>query len=137
MNDDTTDITNQEEGHDPVLERLERLEREHQEFRRDSERRIVLAETKAEAIRAGMIDLDGLRFLDLNAIQPDADGGLGGITEAVTRLKSSKPWLFGSPSSSSVARVPPSRPPRQKLATEMTNEEYRIARAKIIGRSTF
>ena len=51
MNDDTTDITNQEEGHDPVLERLERLEREHQEFRRDSERRIVLAETKAEAIR--------------------------------------------------------------------------------------
>ena len=41
-------------------------------------------------------------------------------------------WLFGGGSSSSSASPPPAQPSRQKLATEMTDAEYRAARAAIL-----
>jgi hypothetical protein len=50
----------------------------------------------------------------------------------MTQLRRVKPWLFGGSSSSSPVNAPPAQPPRQKLATEMTDEEYRIARATIL-----
>lgn len=91
---------------------------------------------KVEALRAGMVDLDGLKFLDTSTVRLEETGGVAGGAELIGQLKQAKPWLFAAPSSSSVARVPPSRPARAKLATEMTDEEYRIARANIIRRVT-
>jgi hypothetical protein len=120
---------------DDVRARIDKLENESQEALRQAERRVIFAELKVEAIRAGMIDLDGMAFLDLSQINLTEDGSLAGGTELIGQLKRSKPWLFMMPSSSSVAKVPQSRPNRQKHATEMSNEEYRIARANIIKRS--
>ena len=113
------------------------MERENQDIRQDAESRVVQAEMKIEAMRAGMVDLDGLKFLDLTQARLEDTGGVAGGRELIGQLKRAKPWLFAVPSSSSVARVPPSRPARVKLATEMTDEEYRIARASIIKRSAF
>ena len=120
-----------------LRERLDQMERESQDMRQDSESRVIQAEMKVEAMRAGMIDLDGLKFLDLTQARLEDNGGVAGGKELIGQLKRAKPWLFTAPSSSSVARVPPSRPARVKLATEMTDEEYRAARANIIKRSTF
>jgi|SRR4051794_39836647 hypothetical protein len=117
--------------------RLDRLEQDNLEARQHSEQRILLAEMKVEAIRAGMIDLDGLQFLDLTQVHLEDTGGIVGGVELIGQLKRTKPWLFLAPSSSSTAKVPPSKPSRQKLATEMTDEEYRIARTNIIKRPTF
>jgi hypothetical protein len=74
-------------------------------------------------------------FLDMKAVQMDDDGSVSGGSELISQLKRSKPWLFTASSSSSLAKVPQSRPTRQKLATEMTDEEYRAARADILRRS--
>jgi len=126
----------QESPDDDLRTRVDKLETESKEVHRRTERRIILAELKVEAMRAGMIDLDGLTFLDLTKVHLEEDGDVAGGTELIGQLKHSKPWLFAPPSSSSVARVPLSKPVRQKLATEMTNEEYRTARANIIKRST-
>jgi hypothetical protein len=115
--------------------RLEKLERESQENRRLNEKRVVLAELKVEALRANIIDLDGLHFLDLNQVRLSDDGNVADGAELIERLKRAKPWLFANPSSSSIAHVPPSGPTRQKLAKDMSDEEYRIARANIIKRS--
>ena len=135
MTDVIIDANNRDDIDDNLLASFEQLKRDNQESRRQSEQRVVLAEMKVEAMRAGMVDLDGLIFLDLAHIDLDDEGNIAGATELINKLRHKKPWLFSTPSSSSGAKVPPSRPARQKLATEMTDEEYRVARANLIQRS--
>jgi hypothetical protein len=131
----STDTDLQEGSEADLRARLDKLERDSQESRRLNERRVVLAELKVEAMRANMIDLDGLQFLDMSQISLGEEGGVADGPEVIGRLKRAKPWLFATPSSSSIAKVPPSGPTRQKLARDMSDEEYRIARASIIKRS--
>jgi len=136
LSDVATDTDEQVEPDGGSLQsRLDKLERESREHRQLTEKRVILAELKVEAMRANMIDLDGLQFLDLSQIQLSEDGGLAESAEIIGRLKRAKPWLFATPSSSSIAKVPPSGPVRQKLAKDMSEEEYRVARANIIRRS--
>jgi|HubBroStandDraft_1064217.scaffolds.fasta_scaffold292292_2 hypothetical protein len=131
----TADAEPQEDSEESLRARIEKLEGESQEILRQTERRVILSELKVEAVRAGMVDLDGLTFLDLSQVHLRDDGILAGGAEVVAQLRRAKPWLFSGASSSSVASVPPSKPSRQKLATEMTDAEYRIAKANIIKRS--
>lgn len=135
MTEPKSDTDVQEEPEGDLRARIDKLEIQGKEVLRQTERRIILAELKVEAIRAGMIDLDGLAFLDITKTHLEQDGNVAGGAELINQLRHSKPWLFLAPSSSSVAKVPSSNPIHQKLATEMTNEEYRIARANIIKRA--
>ncbi len=134
--DEVPTNTDAQENPDADLRaRLVRLELESQESRRLNEKRVVISELKVAALRANMVDLDGLQFLDMSQIHLDDDGSVPDGAEIIGRLKRAKPWLFAAPSSSSIAKAPPSVPARQKLAREMSDEEYRIARANIIKRS--
>jgi hypothetical protein len=120
---------------DPIVElraRAEALERRLAETREEARSRLVRAELKVEAVRAGMVDLDGLKLLDLGDVQLNADGDIANASHLMTQLRRAKPWLFGGTSSSSPANAPPAQPPRQKLATEMTDAEYRTARAAFL-----
>jgi hypothetical protein len=120
---------------DPIVElrqRAERLETELSEVRRTANERVVRAELRAEAIRMGMIDLDGLKLLDLANISVDEDGSCRDASVAMENLKQRKPWLFGRASSATPASPPPARPARAKLATEMSEAEYRAAKAALI-----
>jgi len=116
-----------------LRERTEALERQLAEIERVTQTRLVHAELKTEALRAGMIDLDGLKLLDMSGAKLNERGDVEGATALVAELKRAKPWLFGR-SSSSGANPPPAQPPRQKLATEMNDEEYRAARAALLKR---
>jgi hypothetical protein len=116
-----------------LRERTEALERQLAEIERITQARLVLAELKTEALRAGMIDLDGLKLLDLSGAKLNEQGNVEGAAALVAELKRTKSWLFGR-SSSSGANPPPAQPPRQKLATEMNDEEYRAARAALVKR---
>jgi hypothetical protein len=130
-----SDAEPQGNSEEDLRARIERLEGESQEILRQTERRVMLSELKVEAVRAGMVDLDGLTFLDLSQVHLRDDGNLSGGIEVITQLRRAKPWLFAGASSSSVASVPPSKPSRPKLATEMTDAEYQIAKATLIRRS--
>lgn len=114
--------------------RADALERQLGELQRHTEGRLVHAELKAEAIRAGMIDLDGLRLIDLPSMKLNERGEVEGAAALMQELRKSKPWLFGSApqSSSSPSNPPPALPSKQKLATEMNDTEYRAARAAIL-----
>ena len=96
------------------------------------EAQLIRAELKAEAIRAGMIDLDGLKLVDSTEVTLSADGEVDGATTLMTQLKKAKPWMFSATSLSSTAIPPPAHAPRQKLATEMTDAEYRAAREVLL-----
>jgi hypothetical protein len=137
LTDVPTDTDAREDPDADLLTRLDKLERDSQESRRLNEKRVVLAELKVEALRANMIDLDGLQFLDMSQVRLSEDGGVADGAELIGRLKRAKPWLFATPSSSSIAKVPPSAPARQRLAKDMSDAEYRIARANIVKRSGF
>jgi hypothetical protein len=124
-----------EQDNDPISElraRAEALERRLAQAEDESKSRLIRAELKLEAVRAGMVDLDGLKLLDLGNATFTAQGELENAAQLMSQLRRAKPWLFGGTSSSSPANPPPAQPPRQKLATEMTNEEYRIARAAML-----
>lgn len=110
------------------------LARQLQDVTEAARARIIRAELKAEAIKAGMIDLDGLKLIEPAEIKLDDKGDVEGAAALMSKLKRDKPWLFGAHSSSSRATPPQAQPPRQKHATEMTNAEYRAARADLLRR---
>ena len=113
------------------VERLEQLLKQSNEAARG---RIMQAQLSAAAIRAGMVDLDGLKLLDLSEAKANDWGEVEGVDQIMAEMKHQKPWLFRGGSSSSRANPPPAQPVRTKLAAEMTAEEYRIARAELLRR---
>lgn len=117
---------------DELRARAEVLEQKLNDLQEQSKTRLIRAEMKAEAIRAGMIDLDGLRLLDLSAIKLNEIGEIEDAPGLMAQFKKAKPWLFGHPSSSRLLNAPLPQPQRQKHATEMTNAEYMIARAALL-----
>jgi hypothetical protein len=100
----------------------------------DFRSRLVIANLRTEAVRAGMVDLDGLKLINLSEAQLDPDDGVVGGRQIMDDLKRRKPWLFGGKSSSSVSAAPASQPVRHKTALEMTDEEYAAARAALTKR---
>ena len=120
---------------DPVAElraRAEELERRLAETEQEARGRILRAELKVEAVRAGMVDLDGLKLLDLKKVELDLRGRIGECRRAHGATAASEALVVRWH-----VIVQPSQPaagaaPRQKLATEMTDEEYRAARAAIL-----
>jgi hypothetical protein len=103
-------------------------------LRSDFQNRLIAANLRTEAVRAGMIDLDGLKLLDTSAVELGPDDRVVGSRQLMDDLRRQKPWLFGTPSSSSGAIPPVSQPVRQKTALEMSAEEYAAARAILTKR---
>jgi hypothetical protein len=100
-------------------------------LRVDFQSRLITASLRTEAVRAGMIDLDGLKLLDLSQVRLDNDDKVIGGRKIMAELRRNKPWLFGVESTSSAAIAPASHPVRQKTAMDMTDAEYTAARTAI------
>lgn len=100
---------------------------------KDADQRVLLAELKGEAVKAGLVDLDQLKLLDLSGVKL-ADGKLEGADALFAGLKESKPYLFGQPpsNSSNPQNPPPANPPAAKKASEMTADEYAAAKAALV-----
>lgn len=97
--------------------------------------RLVQAELRTEAVRAGMVDLDGVRLLDVSGLVLGPDG-VEGAGELIARMREAKPWLFGrgGVSSSSAGRAPAAAAPKARTAMEMSEDEWRAARAELLRR---
>ncbi|MDA8253596.1 MAG: hypothetical protein M0Z28_31085 [Rhodospirillales bacterium] len=123
-----------EEPTNDAAARLAALEQRLADVEADAQSRILRAELRAEAVRAGMVDLDGLKLIDTTALTLGANGEVAGAATLMRDLRRAKPWLFGAASSSSTAAAPATQPPRAMLATEMSEEEWRAARAELLRR---
>ena len=131
------DIVPPEDGRtDPaeVVKIPEDYDIEIERLRATYESRLVAAHLRTEAVRAGMIDLDGLKLVDASNVKLGPDDKLIGSRELMEGLRRTKPWLFGSTSSSSIAAAPALKPVHQKTALDMTAEEYASARASLTKR---
>lgn len=99
----------------------------------DADKRVLLAELKGEALKAGLVDLDQLKLLDVTSVKL-VDGKLDGAEALFNGLKESKPYLFGTVSNSSTPNpTPPKTPTEGKPAKDMTAEEYNAAKAALLG----
>ena len=116
-------------------ERAADLERRLNELEASTNARLIRAELKAVAVRAGMVDLDGLKLIDVDHLRLDDDGNVKGAGEVMRDLRRAKPWLFGGASTSSSSPAPPMQPVRPRLATEMNYDEWQSGRTELLRRA--
>ena len=112
-----------------LLGQVEQLQRELARTEQLAKERVMHAELKTEAVRVGIVDLDGLKLLDATKAEFTSEGQLANAAQLIAQLKHSKPWLFSAASSSSAANPPPAQSSRHKMAIDMTDQEYKEARA--------
>jgi hypothetical protein len=117
-----------------LIARAAELERRLAELEARASARLVAVALRAEAVRAGMVDLDGLKLADASGLSAGEDGSVPGAAALVDGLRRDKPWLFATSNSSSAAQAPPSAPARARPATEMSVAEWRAARAELLRR---
>ncbi len=104
--------------------------------RAEAERRVVHAEVKALAARAGMVDPDGVKLLDLSAVRLSREGELEGAESLMEAARKERPWLFGDARSSNTAPAPKPRDAREgRHARGMTAREYAAAKSAHAWRS--
>lgn len=102
----------------------------------DADQRVIRAELKASALKAGMVDLDGLKLLDLSKVTLNDKGEIEGADALMAEAKKSKPYLFGeTTTTSSTHKAPDQNTGEKKLATEMVpgSPEYLAAKAQVTG----
>jgi hypothetical protein len=97
--------------------------------------RLVQADLKAAAIQAGMVDLDGLKLIDMGEVRLSEAGEVVDAGGVLAKLKRAKPYLFGGGmSSSAAATAPRPEPARVRHANELTHAEWVAARAALLKR---
>lgn len=126
--DDITLQMNLTPAHEENPEQAAQTTVELDRLRKTFQSRLTLANLRTEAVKAGMIDLDGLKLIDTASIHLDHDDNVVGGQRIMAELRHNKPWLFGAASSSSETLAPASQPVRQKMALEMSDKEYIAAR---------
>lgn len=136
MSEDTAEEAQPMEMIDTLRRQTEALQHELESLRGKAKESTMLADLKVAAIRAGMIDLDGIKLLDLSGVQASEDGQVPEAPSLMMDLKRNKPWLFGAWSTSSAKEAPPAQPPQQKQAMDMSDDEYAAARSLILKRRT-
>ena len=111
-------------------------------IRAQSRERLLRAELRSEAIRAGIVDLDGLRLADTSAISFGEDGSVEGAENVISGLKTAKPYLFANgkdttnfgATTSPVARAPLPAVPELIDARNLTREQWQAERARLLSR---
>lgn len=115
-------------------DRIAELERRLTEQEAVHQSRLIHAELKSHAIKAGMVDLDGLKLVDPSSIKLNAKGEIEGADRLMNDLRRNKPWLFHGTSSSTSAAAPPTTAPSARRATTMSHTEWQAARAELLRR---
>jgi len=128
----TDQVLSPEDELESLRARTRELETRLLETEETTRAKLVRAELRTHAVRAGMIDLDGLKLVETDELHLSPDGEIEGAATLMASLRKRKPWLFGDTSSSSAATPPPTAPLKKKLATEMTTDEWRAARIDIL-----
>ncbi len=118
-------------------DRVAALERRLVEMEEAHRGALLRAGLRAEAVRAGMVDLDGLKLVDAASVSLDGAGEVVGASALMANLRRAKPWLFGlhgGATSTSTATAPPAQAPQPRRATDMTHDEWQAARAELLRR---
>lgn len=100
-----------------------------------ADQRIIRAELKAEAIKAGMVDLDGLKLADLSQLKLDEKGEVVGAGDLMKSLKEAKPYLFSAPAdtTTTTGHKPPPKEEAKPFDARTATQEEIAAKAREMG----
>ena len=108
----------------------------------DARGRVLQAELKTQAIRSGIVDLDGLRLADLDALSFNEAGEVQGAEEAIAALRERKPYLFASEKDPTAAGTTaqlqrPPLPARPSIidARSLSREAWQAERDRLLATS--
>jgi hypothetical protein len=90
-------MTDETEGPEDWQARAETAEAALANVQAQANAKLIRAELKAEAIRAGMVDLDGLKLLDLADVGLNQNGEVADAAMILAKLKRAKPCMFRHP----------------------------------------
>ena len=86
--------------------------------------RIIKAEMKAIAVKAGIVDIDGLALADLSGVKFNDKGEIEGAEAAIEALKKAKPYLFAQ-TTSSTTQPPKGGKQETKSARDLSDADLR------------
>jgi len=100
-----------------------------------SNERILRSELKTAAIKAGMVDLDGLKLADLSTVKLNDAGEIEGADALMAAMKTAKPYLFGATGTTShTGAPPPPKPPEAVNVKDMDAAAYAAHKASVLAK---
>lgn len=89
-------------------------------------KRYIRAELKAEALKAGLVDVDALKMFDTSSIEIDDNGDVIGVSELVEEMRMSKPYAFSTTAKDTTTdkKTPDSSKVDSKSALDMSDDEF-------------
>ena len=102
-----------------------------------ADERLLRAELKAAAVKAGLVDMDVLKLVDISPLKLNENGEIEGLDKLVEDFKKTKPHFFGAAGASTSA---PGTKPAPKGGndpvdvTKMSPQDYAAYKAKMLGR---
>lgn len=115
------------EAEDVIKAADEKLKVEKLALESAANERVIRAEVRAAAIKAGINNPDDVKLADLSALKLDEKGEVVGVDELMAKLKEAKPYLFGDSvrGTSNPAAPPKPTPPNGKAALAMSDAEWK------------
>jgi hypothetical protein len=111
--------------------RVGEAERHAGEVQKAADERVIRAELKAEAVKAGINDPADLKLVDIAGLVLGEAGEVEGAAQLVAELRQAKPYLFKSGGGTSGTDTPPRPGDRQnRSAKDMSAAEFRAALSK-------
>ena len=95
-----------------------------QEAEQRAAARIIKAELKAHAIKAGIVDIDALALADLSGVKLNDNGEIEGADAVIEALKKSKPYLFAQ-TTASTQQPPKGGKQETKTARDLSDADLR------------
>lgn len=143
--DELSEAKAQELAEQRIQEAKEQAKSEAQkvidQFKKDTEtqtrHRVMKAELKAHAMRAGVVDFDDLYEIfkrdALSKVEFNDDGEVTNAGQLIADLKQTKPHFFNAVNTASTAQVPTAATASktEKVALTMSKDEYEKARLKL------
>jgi len=105
----------------------------------DASRKLQQAELRTQAIRSGIVDLDGLQFVDTSGLSQDAAGNVQGAEQAIAALRQHKPYLFAvdrngttTGTTAQLQRPPAPTQPSTVDARSLSREAWQAERDRLL-----
>ena len=109
-------------------------------IRSESADRLIRAELKAQALKAGIVDLDGLRLGDMSSLSLDENGSVLGAEALIETLRQEKPYLFADAragistgTTGQTLRPPAPAAPSVLDARTLPRETWQAERQRLLG----
>jgi len=121
------------DGSGKDAEKAEKKAAKDVDILREVNKRYIRAELKAEALKAGLKDVDALKMFDTSGIEIDDNGDVVGVAELIEEMKTTKSWAFETTANDTTSdkKTPGKSSPSSRSALDMTDEEFEASSKKL------